>query len=214
MDDCLFWERSQSEIDNVMKSFKEDSTSYNWEHSKGESVSDFLGIYIKKLDDGGFQFCQTKLILKVLEVTGIEHSTGLPKPTKVEESLGTDANGSKAKRDWPNSYASVIVMTLYLASNTRPDISFAVHQCARFTYNTRVSYETAVKRICRYLQGTKNNGLVFNPSKKLVVDCYADADFAGLWGHENPQDPICARSRTGFVVTIANYPLFWCQNYR
>ena len=66
-----------------------------------------------------------------------------------------------------------------------------------------------MKRICRYLQGTKNNGLVFNPSKKLVVDCYADADFAGLWGHENPHDPICARSRTGFVITFANFPLLW-----
>ena len=66
-----------------------------------------------------------------------------------------------------------------------------------------------MKRICRYLQGTKNNVLVVNPSKKLVVDCYADADFAGLWGHENPQDPICARSRTGFVVTFANLPLLW-----
>ena len=33
------------------------------------------------------------------------------------------------------------------------------------------------------------------------MDFYADADFAGLWGHEDPQDPICARSRTGFVVT-------------
>ena len=32
-----------------------------------------------------------------------------------------------------------------------------------------------MKRICRYLQGTKEKGLVFNPSKKLVVDCYADA---------------------------------------
>ena len=50
---------------------------------------------------------------------------------------------------------------------------------------------------------------MFNPSKKLVVDCYADADFAGLWGHEDPQDPICARSRTGFVVTFANCPLLW-----
>ena len=65
-----------------------------------------------------------------------------------------------------------------------------------------------MKRICRYPQGTKDNGLVFNPSKKLVVDCYDDADFAGLWGHEDPQDPICARSRTGFVVTFANCPLF------
>ena len=66
-----------------------------------------------------------------------------------------------------------------------------------------------MKRICRYLQGTKDNGLVFNPSKKLVVDCYADADFARLWGHEDPQDPICAISRTGFVVTFANCPLLW-----
>ena len=100
-------------------------------------------------------------------------------------------------------------MMLYLASNTRPDISFAVHQCARFTHNTKVSHETAVKRICRYIQGTKDNSLVFNPSKKLVVDCYADVDFAGLWGHEDTQDPICARSRTGFVVTFSNFPLLW-----
>ena len=42
-----------------------------------------------------------------------------------------------------------------------------------------------------------------------MVDCYADADFAGLWGHEDPQDPICARSRTGFVVTFANCTLLW-----
>ena len=113
----------------------------------------------------------------------MEDCNGLPTPTKVEAPLGTDVTGSEAKRDWPNSYASVIGMMLYLASNTRPDISFAVHQCAQFTHNTKVSHETAVNRICRYLQGTKDNGLVFNPYKKLVVDCYTDADFAGLWGH-------------------------------
>ena len=30
VDYCLFWARLQSEIDNVMKSFKEDGPSYNW----------------------------------------------------------------------------------------------------------------------------------------------------------------------------------------
>ena len=50
---------------------------------------------------------------------------------------------------------------------------------------------------------------MFNPSKKLVVDCYADAEFAGLWGNEYPQELICARSRTGFGVTFANCPLLW-----
>ena len=50
---------------------------------------------------------------------------------------------------------------------------------------------------------------MFNPSKKLVVDCYADADFAILWVHEDPQRPICARIRTGFVVTFSNCSLLW-----
>ena len=42
-----------------------------------------------------------------------------------------------------------------------------------------------------------------------MVGCYADADFAGLWGHENTKDPICDRSRTGFVLTFDNCPLLW-----
>ena len=100
-------------------------------------------------------------------------------------------------------------MIFYLTSNTIPDISFAIHQCTRFTYNNKSSHDTYVKRIYRYLQGTNDNDLVFNTYKKLVVDCYADADFVGLWGHENPQDPICARSRTEFVVTFENCPLLW-----
>ena len=42
-----------------------------------------------------------------------------------------------------------------------------------------------------------------------MVDCYADAYFVGLWGHEVIQEPICDRSRTGFVVIFANCPLLW-----
>ena len=59
----------------------------------------------------------------------MDNCNGLPTPTKVEEPLGTDENGSEAKRDYPNSYASVIGVLLYLASNTIPDIYLAVHQC-------------------------------------------------------------------------------------
>ena len=170
---------------------------------------EFLGIDIKTLDDVGFQFCQTGLIRKVLEATGMDHCNRLTTPTKVDAPLGTDANGSESNIDWPNLYDFVIGMILYLASKTRPDISFAFPQCAWFTHNTKVSQKTAVKRIYQYLQGTKNNGLVFNASKKLVVDCYVDADFSGLWGHENTQDSTCARRRTGFVVTFSNCPPLW-----
>ena len=163
---------------------------------------EFLGIDIKTMNDGVFQFFQTGLIRKFLEATGMEHFNGLPTPTKVEATLGTDVKGYEAKRDWTNSCPSVIGMMLYLESNTRQDISFAVHQCDRFTHNKNSSHETSVKRVCWYLQVKKDNGLVFNPSKEVVVGYYAEADFAGLWGHENPQDPFCARSRTGFVGTF------------
>ena len=99
-------------------------------------MSEFLGIDINALDNDVFQFFQTGLISKVLEATGMEDCNRLTTPTKVDATLGKDKNGSEAKRDWPNSYASVIGMMLYLASNTRPDISFAVHQFAWFTHNT------------------------------------------------------------------------------
>ena len=61
MYDCLFLGRLQYDIDNAMKSFKEDGPSYNWEHSKGESVSEFLSIDIRTLDNGGFQFDKTEI---------------------------------------------------------------------------------------------------------------------------------------------------------
>ena len=65
-----------------------------------------------------------------------------------------------------------------------------------------------MNRIFRYLQSTKENGLVCNPYRKLVVVFYSDADFVGPWGHENPQDPISDKRRNGFLVTFFNCPLF------
>ena len=91
---------------------------------------------------------------------------------------------------------------MYLASNARPDIQFAVHQFARFTHNPKESHGEAIKRICRYLAGTKDKGTTFSPTKELILDCYVDADFAGLWSFEGDQDPVCVKSRTRYVVTL------------
>ena len=45
-----------------MKYFKEDGPSYNWYHSKGQPVSEFLGTEINILDNVEFQFYQTEMI--------------------------------------------------------------------------------------------------------------------------------------------------------
>ena len=39
-----------------MNYLKEDGTSYNWGHTRGDSVSDLLVVDTKILDNGGFQF--------------------------------------------------------------------------------------------------------------------------------------------------------------
>ena len=100
-------------------------------------------------------------------------------------------------------------MLFYLATDSRPDISFAVHQCSRLTHYTRTIYKDAVLRICRYLQHTSEEGLIYTPTYKTTVDCYADADFAGLWGVEDPEDPVVSKSRMGYTILFANCPILW-----
>ena len=100
-------------------------------------------------------------------------------------------------------------MLLYLSGHSRPDIAFAVHPCARYTFKPTRRHELALIRIGRYLKGTMNKGMVLTPSDSPQVDCYPDADFAGLYGHESSQDPHCARSRTGYVITAFDCPVLW-----
>ncbi len=57
-------------------------------------------------------------------------------------------------------------MLNYLAASTRPDCLYAVHQCVRFSSDPRLSHERAVKRIVRYLKGTKDQGIILTPNKK------------------------------------------------
>ena len=76
-----------------------------------------------------------------------------------------------------------------------------VHQCARYSHNPKASHEEAVKRICRYLKGTRDEGLIFNTGGDLLqLDCFVDANFAGNWDSEDPEDPASVKSRTGYVT--------------
>ena len=46
-----------------------------------------------------------------------------------------------------------------------------------------------------------------HPTKNYNVDCYVDADFGGLWGSEDEQDPIYVKSQTGVFIIFMGYPL-------
>jgi hypothetical protein len=53
-------------------------------------------------------------------------------------------------------YRHVIGKLLYWEKSTRPDISCAVHQCARHYANPKTQHTAAVRKIGRYLLGIKD----------------------------------------------------------
>ena len=93
-------------------------------------------------------------------------------------------------------------MLLYLSTNTRPDISYAVSQVSRFSHNPKKSHASAVKTIIRYLSGSIDQGVINKRPKNLCLDCYVDADFAGLYGRDPPESPTCVKSRTGYIISV------------
>jgi hypothetical protein len=121
--------------------------------------------------------------------------------------LVKDADGGPVVGDF--SYSSVVGMLLYLAGHNQHDIAYAVNCFARYMFCPKRSHELALKRIGRYLKVTRDHGHVLNPTKELKINCYPDADFVGMYGHENPTDPSCVKSQTGFVTTVANCPVLW-----
>ncbi len=77
-------------------------------------------------------------------------------------------------------------------------------------FSPRHLHELALKRLGCYLKQTPDRGMVMNVSNDVYkIDAYPDADFAGMYGHENHTDPACAKSRTGFIITFADSPVYW-----
>jgi hypothetical protein len=99
----------------------------------------------------------------------------------------------------------------YLANNTRPDISMALHQCARFCTNPKAVHDLAVKRVTRYLLATADKRLVLKPSADMALNMYVDADFAGRWHKEYSELRDNVLSRTGYVILFCDCPVVWCS---
>ena len=208
VDDTIIAGPNVAEIESLIKDLG--ISKYEERHTfelrdEGE-VGDFLGIRIEKRSSNSFYLSQPGLTEKVISEAKLESANSAVTPVSTTP-IGSDKDGAPFQEEW--DYATVIGMLMYLAQNSRPDISYAVHSCARFTHCPKQSHATAVKRIIRYLIGTKDKGLILSPSQTLEVDCYVDADFAGLWSVEDPNDSICVKSRSGHLIMFMGCPLLW-----
>ena len=72
-----------------------------------------------------------------------ESTTSKRTPAKVGQVLR--AHEESPEHDCHFHYQSVIGKLNFLEKATRPDISYATHQCARFSTNPRMDHNRAVK---------------------------------------------------------------------
>jgi hypothetical protein len=82
---------------------------------------------------------------------------------------------------------------MYLASATRPDISFAVSKLSRFTSNLGDDHWHALERVMHYLVGTMEYGIHYS-AFPTVLEGYSDANWI------SDRDELYATS--GYVFTL------------
>ena len=202
VDDAGIAAKDHKDIDSLIKSLH----SAGFELTVEGSFTEFLGIKFTENKNGTITLTQKGLIDKIIKATGLELCNPNKTPT-TQTALGIDPTGEPMKEDW--SYPSIVGMLLYLSTNTRPDIAFAVSQVARFGHNPKKSHASAVKTIVRYLSNTSDKGTIVSPTGKLDLDCYVDADFAGLYKSDPDEAPTAAKSRLGYIIFLSNCPLIW-----
>ena len=215
VDDCIIISKTKEEADRVFSEL--DKRGYKM--TDEGNMEEYLGILITHGKDKSFRMSQPFLIDRIIaSIPGMTDARSASTPAVAGEILNKDIGGELRKEHW--NYRSVIGMLNYLVNCTHPEMSFAVHQCARFCNDPKHSHEQAVKRIIRYLLSTKrgdhkdtgvNQGLIYHPDKSKSIDTYVDASFAGEWNTTWSEEPASVMSRTGYIILYANCPIIWCS---
>lgn len=156
----------------------------------------FLGIRIRSDDKTGKTYLdQTKQIDDLLQSYKMADCNPVATPVEPNSKLSKTTDKDDVA-DFP--YNELLGSLLWIARATRPDILYAVGQCSKHIIRPNQSHVTALKRILRYLKGTKDLKLTYCKGDKIELEAYSDSDFAGE--PEENENPM--KSTTGVVVNM------------
>jgi hypothetical protein len=98
-------------------------------------------------------------------------------------------------------YLNAIDALMYLANNTRPDITLSVNLLAKYNFSPTWRHWNEIKHIFHYLRGNMNMGLFYSNDASHKLVGYADAGFL--------YDPHKGRSLTSYLFTCGNTVISW-----
>jgi hypothetical protein len=90
---------------------------------------------------------------------------------------------------------------MYLVTCTRPDLAFTVSFLSQFSSHPTPIHHTAVKRVFRYIKGTRNYCLTYPRNGSLQLTGYSDASYANCISTR--------RSYSGYVFYLGKCAISW-----
>ena len=165
----------------------------------------FLGIHIERnRAERSITLSQTSYIDDVLARFGMVdcRPTATPMdPGLILVAAEKEATTDEAKQMKAVPYLAAVGSLMYVMLGTRPDLAFAVGVVSRYSSDPRPEHWTAVKRILRYLKGTRDVVLRYIGGTTATPVGYSDSD----WG----SDRETRRSTTGYIFMISNAAVTW-----
>jgi hypothetical protein len=158
-----------------------------------------IGIHVDA-QSGTIKLSQAKYIDKILRQHKMEDCK--PVATPIDPSVKLQkANGAPDPKI-QSGYAAAVGSLMFLAIATRPDIAYAVQSLSQFSANPTPEHWSAIKRVFRYLQGTRDLGLTYGGGDFTTqFAAYSDAD----WG----ADINDRKSISGYVYLLSGGAISW-----
>jgi len=101
-----------------------------------------------------------------------------PVSTPVQEGVKLQKATSDPSKEDLNLYQQQVGSLLFLSTKTRPDISFAVNNCARYMAKPDKSHFKALDRIWAYLIKYPDLGLYISDNENIGLLGFSDSDWA------------------------------------
>jgi hypothetical protein len=139
-------------------------TSNNFKMKDLGEADVIFNVKLLRESNGGVILSRSHYMEKVL--SHFEFSDCQTAPTPYDPSVLLRKNRRIARDQL--RYSQIIGSLMYLASATRPDISFAVSKLRRFVLNPRDNHRRALERVLRYIKGAMSYGIHYTGYPKVL----------------------------------------------